>query len=198
MYARKDAVNNPAPAASSVSGSINPKMIDGAQTLRTGLELARASQLTMLRLQLALHKSNRHAAMQALDNLLDIDAEMEGLAATLNGIPTHRATDAALSGFIGLQKAAIAAEKHALTGGDWQSHAGSIAVSPGDWAGDAESPAQPLFSGDEAASNDRTRGRRWMRVLAVAIAAAVIAYGLIACLWPALSVPGAPLSGFGD
>jgi len=90
-------VNNPAPTASSAFGSIDPKGVDGAQALRTGLDLARASQLTMLRLLLALHKSNRRTAMQALDNLLDIDAEMEGLAATLNRAPAHPAGDCSRS-----------------------------------------------------------------------------------------------------
>jgi hypothetical protein len=159
-------------------------MGEGLHTMRTGLELVRASQLTMLRLQLALHRSNRRTAMQALDTLLDIDAEMEGLAATLSDAPAHPANDAALSGFIGLQKAAIAAEKHALTGGDWPSDGGPMALSaPGGWADNA---AQPLFPDDEAEDDDRTRGRRWTRVLAVALVAVAVACGLIAYLAPTL------------
>lgn len=90
--------------------------------------MARASQLTMVRLQLALHKSNRRSAMQALDTLLDIEAEMAELAAILDDAPTHAAGNAALSGFIGLQKAAIAVEKHALAGGDWPGDAQPTAV----------------------------------------------------------------------
>ncbi len=182
------------------------------QALRTGLELARASQLTMLRLQLALHKSNRRTAMQALDNLLDIDAEMEGLAATLAGAPADLADAAALSGFIGLQKTAIAAEKHVLTGSDWRSDAKPIAIpAPGDRAGadlpppqpplsdddeverdnraGIDVPPQPLPSGDGMESEDRVGSRRWIYALAVAIAVAFIGFGLIAYLWPALPAP---------
>ena len=84
--------------------------------------------MTMVRLQLALHKSNRRSAMQALDTLLDIEAEMAELAAILDDAPTHAAGDAALSGFIGLQKAAIAVEKHALAGGDWPGDARPTAI----------------------------------------------------------------------
>ena len=190
-------MNNQAPAASSTRGSIDPKVVDGMQALRTGLELARASQLTMLRLELALHQSNRRTAMQALDSLLDIDAEMEGLAARLGGVPAHRAGDAALSGFIGLQKAAIAAEKHALTGGDLRSEASSMAITaPCNWPG-AELPAQSPSSADEGEGDDPTRSGRWRHVLAAAVIAAFIGFGLIAYLWPALPAAVASHFGFG-
>jgi len=179
-------VNDPA-AAASIGGPIRPKTIDGLQALQAGLELARASQLTMLRLQLALHRSNRRTAMQALDTLLDIDAEMEGLAATLNDVPAHPANDAALSGFIGRQRAAIAAEKHALTGGDWRDEAAPIALSaPNDWANDADLSEQSVFPDGETENDDRAHGGRWMRILAVAIVVAVIACGVMAYLWPSL------------
>jgi hypothetical protein len=185
-------VNDPA-AAASIGGAIRPTTIHGLQALRTGLELARASQLTMLRFQLALRRSNRHAAMQALDTLLDIDAEMEGLAASLDGAPAHPANDAALSGFIGRQKAAIAAEKHALTGGDWRSEAGQTALSaPDGCANDADLPEQSVFPDDESENYDRTRGRRWTCILAVAIVAAVIVCGVMIYLWPTL--PAATVS----
>src|SRR3546814_885984 len=76
---KEDAVNNSIPAASSTNRSIDPNVVDGMQALRTGLGLMRASQLTMVRFQLALYKSNRRTAMQALDTFLELDAEMEGL-----------------------------------------------------------------------------------------------------------------------
>jgi hypothetical protein len=159
---------------------------DGTQALHTGLELARASQLTMLRLQLALHRSNRRTAMQALDHLLDIDAEMEGLAATLGG-PAHLTKDAALSGFIGFQKAAIAAEKHALTGSDWRDDAGAISISaPSNWANDTESPAQMPYSYEEAARHDRTGSARRLIVIGVALLAIGIGIGLAVYLSPTL------------
>ena len=130
--------------------------------------------------------------MQALDHLLDIDAEMEGLAATLAGSPAYLTNDAALSGFIGRQKAAIAAEKHALTGGDWRNDTGSIAIAAhGDWAVDADTLAQ----NDEAESDEQTGSRRWRHALAVAIAIIVIAIGLMAYLSPTLPVA---LTSFAD
>jgi hypothetical protein len=181
-------VNNPFPTASSISGSSDRKVVDGAQALRTGLELARASQLTMLRLQLALHKANRCAAMQALDHLLDIDAEMEGIAVTLIGVAPHLAEDAALSSFIGLQKTAIAVEKHVLTGSGQSSDGTSSAIAPpSDWAGAADLPAQLLLLDEEVELDDRAGSRRWMHVLAVVIVVIFIGFGLIAYLWPTLS-----------
>jgi len=188
-------------------------MIDGAQALRTGLDLARASQLTMLRLLLALHKSNRRTAMQALDNLLDIDAEMEGLAATLNGAPVRPAGDAALSDFIGLQKAALAVEKHALAGGELRKDAESMALpAPPVAQANVDFPAQPLLpdDADDAVEDDAVRDdgvedddrpgrRRWMPVLAAAILVALIGFGVTAYLWLGLSVtmPG-PSTGLGQ
>ena len=191
-------MNNPASQASSTFGWVDPEGVDGMQALRTGLELARASQLTMLRLQLALHKSNRRTAMEALDDFLDIDAEMEGLAATLTTVPAHRADHAALSGFIGLQKAAIAVEKHALTGGDLRKDAKPMAIAArGDGVQGAELIAQPPPSDDEVENDDRTGSRRWMPVLAVATIVILIGCGLIAYLWPALLATMVPFEIFG-
>jgi hypothetical protein len=182
-------VNNPASPASPTLGSIDPEIVDGMQALRTGLELARASQLTMLRLQLALHKSNRRTAMQTLDNLLDIDAEMEGLAAALTGAPTHLADGAALSDFIGRQKAAIAVEKHGLTGGHGRSEVKSMAIAaPSDLARGADLIAQPPLSADAVENDGRAGSRRWRHVFAVALIVTLIGFGLAAYLWPALPV----------
>lgn len=185
-------MTNPAPLTSPADGWAGLRETDGIQALHTGLELARASQLTMLRLQLALHRSNRRTAMQALDHLLDIDAEMEGLAATLGG-PAHLTKDAALSGFIGFQKAAIAAEKHALTGGDWRNDAGSIAISASSaWADSAESPAQVLYSADEAVRHDHSGSRRWMIVIGVALL--VIGFGICLAVYLSPTLPPALMS----
>jgi hypothetical protein len=197
-------------AASSASRSIDPKTINQLAALRAGFDLARASQLTMVRLQLALHKSNRRSAMQALDTLLDIEAEMAELAAILDAAPTHPGSDAALSGFIGSQKAAIAVEKHALAGGDWPNDAEPAAISePGhpavttqDEPTVAVAIATPVDrpvaidlptlspaaddDADETEIDDGSGGARWTAVVAAAIALVVIA-GLIAWQWPALS-----------
>ncbi|WEK43913.1 MAG: hypothetical protein P0Y64_03530 [Candidatus Sphingomonas colombiensis] len=181
-------MTNPAIAEPWASGSIDPKMLADAQALRTGLELARANQLTMLRLQLALHKSNRRAAMQALDNLLDVDAEMEGLVAALTNTLPSVADETGLSGFVGRQKAAIAIEKHALTGGDWSNDSGSLAiVAPGDWAVDAALPEQSAFSAAEPESDAGAVGnKRWGYVVAAMMVVVFIGVGLAAYLWPML------------
>ncbi|HEX7849444.1 MAG TPA: hypothetical protein VF485_06905 [Sphingomonas sp.] len=206
-------MNTPS-AGSSDSRSTDPKPIDELVALRAGFDLARASQLTMVRLQLALHKSNRRSAMQALDTLLDIEAEMAELAAVLDATPAHSGGDEALSGFIGSQKAAIAVEKHVLAGGDWPSDAEPGVISgPADPA--VSEPDHPAVSVQEKPTaaiavatpvdrpvaidlptlspaagevevDDRPGGARWMAILAAAIALIVIA-GLIAWQWPALS-----------
>lgn len=182
-------MTNPAPLASPTDGWAGPRETDGIQALHTGLELARASQLTMLRLQLALHRSNRRTAMQALDHLLDIDAEMEDLAATLGNSPAYLTSDAALSGFIGLQKAAIAVEKHALTGGDGRNDAETISISaPSNWTDGAESSTQALHSDYDSEPYDRMGSRRRMHVLTIAIILIAIAIGATAYLSPALLI----------
>jgi len=159
---------NTHPAGSSDSRSTDPKTIDELVALRAGFDLARASQLTMVRLQLALHKSNRRSAMQALDTLLDIEAEMAELAAILDDAPTHAAGDAALSGFIGLQKAAIAVEKHALAGGDWPGDARPTAI-PGLDDPAISEPAHPAA----ATPNDLAASVHVEPTVAVAVATPV-------------------------
>jgi len=211
MGAGTDAVN--IAATSSANRSTDRKTIDELAALRAGFDLARASQLTMVRLQLALHKSNRRSAMQALDTLLDIEAEMAELAAILDAAPAHPGGDTALSGFIGCQKAAIAVEKHVLAGGDWPSDArpdaisesGDATVSEAEYSGAVHNePAIPVAvatpvnrpvaialpthypAADVAEVDDRPGGTRWIVVLVATIALIVIA-GLIAWQWPALS-----------
>ena len=189
-------MNNPAPPASPTLESIDGTVADGVQALRTGLELARASQLTMLRLQLALHKSNRRTAMQTLDDLLDIDAEMAGLAAALTGVPAHLADGAALSDFIGHQRAAIAIEKHGLTGGQLRSETQPMAIAaPVDQAPPgADLLAQPPLAADVFENDVRVGNRRWL-VLAAALILTLIGLGLAAYLWPALRVTMASFFG---
>lgn len=169
-------MNRSTVAPPSTSRSIDPDMVEGMRTLRTGLELTRASQLTMLRFQLALQKSNRRAAMQALDHLLDIDAEMGKLAATQGDAPSLPAGDAALSRFIGLQKTAIAAEKHALAGGDLRRD-GACA----NWTDSAALPA-PAPLPDDVRSEDPAGRGGWAALLAVAIVAIIFGIGAVAYL----------------
>jgi hypothetical protein len=190
MPARTDAVNDSAAAASCPGKSIDPHVVDGMQALQTGFKLARASQLTMLRLRLALHGSNPHTAMQALDILLDIDAEMEGISARLISNPGHPFDNAALSGFIQFQKTAIAAEKHALTGGDRRGRARSVSIPAACGPADnIDLSAQPsFFSDDEVEESQPANGQRWATGFALAIIFMSIGLGLIAYLWPAISV----------
>lgn len=181
-------MNNP-DAGPSIRGSISPYPVEDQRTLQTGLELARASHLTMLRLQLALHKSNRRTAMQALDDLLDIDAEMERLVAMQQAAPMEPSDGAALFGFIGSQKEAIAAEKHVLTGGDWRTGGEPMAVPPidDDPTIEADFPAQPTGSDGEAEGIASPGTRRWVYAVAIAIVMIAAGYALIIYLLPNLS-----------
>lgn len=180
-------MNNPVHVASAVGGWTGSTGLDETHALQTGLELARASQLTMLRLQLALHRSNRRTAMQALDQLLDIDAEMADFTAALSGGPAYRTSGAALSGFIGRQKAAIAAEKHALTGSEWPDASGPFALAgpvDGVNAGDRATQMQPL--GGERERDDRSGNNRWKHIVGLTLVLIAIAIGLAAYWSPAL------------
>jgi hypothetical protein len=97
----------------------NPPVQDRGITpdlLGIGLQLVRASNLTMTRLQLALQSGDRRRAMMAMDGLMDIDAEIEGFVSDLAPAPGEDAHWQALAGYLENQKAAIAVEKHALTG----------------------------------------------------------------------------------
>jgi hypothetical protein len=97
----------------------NPPVQDRGITpdlLAIGLQLVRASSLTMTRLQLALQSGDRRRAMMAMDGLMDIDAEIEGFVSDLAPAPGEDAHWQALAGYLENQKAAIAVEKHALTG----------------------------------------------------------------------------------
>jgi len=134
--------------------------------------------------------------MQTLDDLLDIDAEMAGLAAALTGVPAHLADGAALSDFIGHQRAAIAVEKHGLTGGQLRSEAQPMAIAaPVDQAPDADLLAQPPLTADVVEDDVRVGSRRWVHVLAVALVVTLIGLGLAAYLWPALPVTMASFFG---
>ncbi|MFT3977023.1 MAG: hypothetical protein QM688_07935 [Sphingomonas bacterium] len=160
----------------------------GTQALHAGLELARASQLTLLRLQLALHGSDRRAAMQALDNLLDMDAEMEGLATALAEAPTQPAGSAELASFIGHQKAAIAAEKHVLTGIEGPNgEAPSLAIAaPRSWESGEESAQQVPWPDADAEAEDHVERGHGRSILAFAIVSVLIGFGVAVYLWPPL------------
>jgi hypothetical protein len=176
-----DFVNDSATAAPHPGGPVDDMMVDGMQVLQTGFALARASQLTMLRLQLALHGSKPHAAMQALDILLDIDVEMESIAARLVGNSLHLAENVALSDFMRFQKTAIATEKHAMTGEYGRSQAGLVTIpSPCTAAGGVDPSGQSLASDDEVENGQRATYLRWIPILVVAMVVTILGIGLIA------------------
>ncbi|WP_404712625.1 hypothetical protein [Sphingomonas sp. MMS24-J13] len=194
-------MNPPSSTASTAAEAMEPP-IDSLQALRTRMDLARASQLTMLRFQLALHKSNRHVAMQALDDLLDLDAEIEGLAAAPAGVASGNGP---LSAFIRHQKSAIATEKHGLAGGDARSIGRPAAVAPADEPADRDGPAERASAVDatelgdlEVAApspapvhidarqgSDQARGRRWLYGLAFATMFLLAGFASTVILWPA-------------
>jgi hypothetical protein len=197
-------VNQASYAASSADGSIEPPPIDSRQALRIQVDLARASQLTMLRFQLALHKSNRRVALQALDDLLDLDAEMEGLAPMPAGAASGLIDDAPLSAFIRHQKSAIAAEKHGLVGGDARSIGSPQTIAPPDAPVEGDGPPEPVAVSeaaepasleldmhasmpgamDTAESTDRASRRPRLYVLAAASIILLAGLALATMLWP--------------
>lgn len=103
-------------------------------TLGVGMQLVRASNLTMSRFQLALQSGDRRLATKAMDNILDIDAEMECFVADLACAAANEPHMEDMEHYLALQKDAVAREKHALVG-----HVGKAEPGPqaGDDAGDA-------------------------------------------------------------
>ncbi|HEX7873667.1 MAG TPA: hypothetical protein VF475_12190 [Sphingobium sp.] len=141
-----------------------------------GLQLVRASHLTMTRLQLALQSGDRRLALSAMDGLLDIDAEMEGFVADLVGsAPDNPYGDAhwqALGGYLAQQKAAIAVEKHALVG-----MSGRVAP-PQPMVAIEEFPAAPPPAELPEAEDEDHQPRRWWPGLILAL----LCLGLLAAL----------------
>ncbi len=167
---------------------------ESTQQLHSGLQLARASQVTLLRLQLALHGADRRGAMAALDSLLDLDAEMESLAATLGGDVYETTQDQAVAAHIAREKAAIAAEKHRLTGHAGRTDAGGdadFAVEVPSELHFAASPPVPTViladdpEGDARYAPEAPR-QRWPAVLAL-ICLLAIGLGVFVYLQPDLA-----------
>ncbi|MFT3965406.1 MAG: hypothetical protein QM690_05945 [Sphingobium sp.] len=150
--------------------------------LGMGLQLMRASNLTMTRLHLALQSGDRRLAMMAMDGLMDIDAEMEGFVADLAGVPDNDAHWQALSGYLAHQKAAIAAEKHVLIG--------VVGRPPPDASAVLEEfpavpPSREPSAGEAAQEWEEEQSRRWppgllamLLLCALALIGAGAAFGL--------------------
>lgn len=85
-------------------------------TLGVGMQLIRASNLTMSRFQLALQSGDRRLATKAMDNILDIDAEMECFVADLAGAAANEPHMEDMEIYLASQKDAVTREKHALVG----------------------------------------------------------------------------------
>lgn len=85
-------------------------------TLGVGMQLVRASNLTMSRFQLALQSGDRRLATKAMDNILDIDAEMECFVADLACVAANEPHMEDMEIYLASQKDAVAREKHALVG----------------------------------------------------------------------------------
>lgn len=85
-------------------------------TLGVGMQLVRASNLTMSRFQLALQSGDRRLATKAMDNILDIDAEMECFVADLGCAAANEPHMEDMEIYLASQKDAVAREKHALVG----------------------------------------------------------------------------------
>lgn len=85
-------------------------------TLGMGMQLVRASNLTMSRFQLALQRGDKRLAIMAMDSLLDIDAEMECFVADLACSAANQPQMQVMASYLTSQKEAIGLEKHSLIG----------------------------------------------------------------------------------
>jgi len=164
---------------------------ESTQQLHAGLQLARASQVTLLRLQLALHGADRRGAMAALDSLLDLDAEMESLAAALGSDGYETVQDQAVAEHIAREKAAIATEKHRLTGHVGRADGGGdgdfIEEAPSELHFAASPPVPTVVLADDPEADARyapaPRPSRWPIVL-VLLCLIAIGVGVFVYLQP--------------
>jgi len=150
-------------------------------TLGRGLQLVRASSLTMTRFQLALQMGDRRLATVAMDSLLDLDAEMERFVAALTDSAANEPQAEVMASYLGAQKEAIAREKHALVG-----QVGRIApvAAIGDAAARPEPDVLELSVTEEAraliAEAAERDGPRWLAVaLAACVACAAVALAVL-------------------
>ena len=85
-----------------------------------GLQLSRASAIALMRLQLAVRSGDRHQAMEAIDRLDTLDAQLEGVAKRLRSSDGNEAADTAwrhIGKHLEVQKLGLAFEKLALASG---------------------------------------------------------------------------------
>ncbi|HEX7857927.1 MAG TPA: hypothetical protein VF503_29965 [Sphingobium sp.] len=152
-----------------------------AERLGMSLQLLRASNLTMTRLHLALQSGDRRLAMMAMDGLLDIDAEIEGFVEDLVGKPDNDAHWKALTGYLEHQKAAIAAEKHALSGVVGRADAPVIAAPS--IAVAEEFPVSPALPDETWSSEEKETPRPWLSWRGAALVLCGLAIAMVAALF---------------
>lgn len=85
-----------------------------SRELTRGLMLLRASNMNVIRLQLAMEQRDRRQAMEALDGLVALDGEIRDF---IEDMPPKDAAAEALGRRIDAQKTAIASEKFILAAG---------------------------------------------------------------------------------
>ena len=82
--------------------------------LTRGMLLLRASNMNMMRLQLAMERSDRRLAMEALDGLVALDGEIRGL---IEDMPPAHETLIEMSRRLDAQKTVLASEKLVFAAG---------------------------------------------------------------------------------
>ncbi len=127
--------------------------------LAEGLMLVRASTLKMIRLQLAMQRSDRLLALEAVDDLVALDGRLqdylEGVPSTGNQLKFWRELDA--------DRAALNQEKLTLVAGIVRRPGTPVEDSaPIETGVDALAPPDPQFEPDEP-----RRKRRWLAILPV-------------------------------
>jgi hypothetical protein len=120
-----------------------------------GLQLSRASTLSLMRLQLAMRSGDRAQALEAVDRLDTLDAELERIVARLSPPDDGDETLHAIAKHLEAQKLALAFEKLALASGIVGPDLVSIehawphrepAPGPEQWEPSGELPAMPDLS----------------------------------------------------
>lgn len=142
-----------------------------SNALSMGLQLSRASTMAMLRLQLALESGERRQALEAIDRLHALDAEMERLVNQLP-LPGDDADLRAITRHVGDQKVQLAFDKLALASGisgpDMNSGDTPMPPRPAE-----EPPSTPMLAA--LADTDEPPSRRslpdWLIPLLLALAA---------------------------
>ncbi|QAY75093.1 hypothetical protein [Sphingosinicella sp. BN140058] len=85
-----------------------------ADTLAHGLMLVRASNLSMVRLQLAFERRDRRSVLERIDDLAGLDRELRDL---VRRIPVRQGMHTAIADHLDLEHALLQREKLALTAG---------------------------------------------------------------------------------